>query len=96
MKKLILVFALVAVCLTATAQRQSITLQDKISGEIKTIKISKKLKEDLEQYGRVTNIRGVFTYEDGKITMVKRRGNTTKLGDNYYVYYRENVYFSQI
>ena len=95
MKKLALVFALVAVGFTATAQKQEVTLKDNISGEVKTIKVSKRLVDDLKQYGRVTNLRGVFTYEDGKITMVKRRGNTTKQG-NSYVYYRENIYFNQI
>tara|TARA_R110000764_G_scaffold165554_1_gene252454 strand:- start:152 stop:439 length:288 start_codon:yes stop_codon:yes gene_type:complete len=95
MKKLALVFALVAVGFTATAQKQEVTLKDNISGEVKTIKVSNRLVEDLKQYGRVTNLRGVFTYEDGKITMVKRRGNTTKQG-NSYVYYRENIYFNQI
>mgnify|MGYP003644875734 FL=1 len=95
MKKLALVFALVAVGFTATAQKQEVTLKDNISGEVKTIKVSNRLVEDLKQYGRVTNLRGVFTYEDGKITMVKRRGNTTKQG-NSYVYYRENIFFNQI
>ena len=95
MKKLALVFALVAVGFTATAQKQEVTLKDNISGEVKTIKVSNRLVEDLKQYGRVTNLRGVFTYEDGKITMIKRRGNTTKQG-NSYVYYRENIYFNQI
>ena len=95
MKKLALVFALVAVGFTATAQKQEVTLKDNISGEVKTIKVSNRLVEDLKQYGRVTNLRGVFTYEDGKITMVNRRGNTTKQG-NSYVYYRENIYFNQI
>ena len=95
MKKLALVFALVAVGFTATAQKQEVTLKDNISGEVKTIKVSSRLVDDLKQYGRVTNLRGVFTYEDGKITMVNRRGNTTKQG-NSYVYYRENIYFNQI
>jgi|TARA_R110002153_G_scaffold67279_1_gene179314 hypothetical protein len=95
MKKLALVFALVAVGFTATAQKQEVTLKDNISGEVKTIKVSNRLVEDLKQYGRVTNLRGVFTYEDGKITMVNRRGNTTKQG-NSYVYYRENIFFNQI
>ena len=95
MKKLALVFALVAVGFTATAQKQEVTLKDNISGEVKTIKVSNRLVEDLKQYGRVTNLRGVFTHEDGKITMVKRRGNTTKQG-NSYVYYRENIFFNQI
>ena len=95
MKKLALAFALVAVGFTATAQKQEVTLKDNISGEVKTIKVSNRLVEDLKQYGRVTNLRGVFTYEEGKITMVNRRGNTTKQG-NSYVYYRENIYFNQI
>ena len=95
MKKLALVFALVAVGFTATAQKQEVTLKDNISGEVKTIKVSNRLVDDLKKYGRVTNLRGVFTYEDGKITMVNRRGNTTKQG-NSYVYYRENIYFNQI
>ena len=95
MKKLALVIGLVALGFTATAQKQTITVKDRHSDEVKTIKISNRLVEDLKQYGRVTNVRGVFTYEDGKITMIKRRGNTTKQG-NSYVYYRENVYFEQI
>ena len=95
MRKLALILGLLALGFTATAQRKEITVKDKISGEVKTIKISNHLIQDLKQYGRVTNIRGVFTYEEGKITMVKRRGNTTKQG-NSYVYYRENVYFNQL
>jgi len=95
MKRILTTIVLVSLGFTATAQKQTITVKDRHSDEVKTIKISNRLVEDLKQYGRVTNVRGVFTYEHGKITMIKRRGNTTKQG-NSYVYYRENVYFEQI
>ena len=95
MRKVVLVIALSIVGFTATAQKIELKLKNKHSLEVKNIKISNRLMNDLKEYGKVSTLRAVFTYDDGKVTMIKRRGNTTKRG-NGYVYYRENVYFEQL
>ena len=86
---------MIAATFTAQAQRQEITVQERGTEKTKTIKLNKRLIEDVKKYGRVLHLRGVFVYQDEKITMIKRRGNTTARG-NHYVYYRENVYFDEI
>ena len=94
MKKLITII-LVLGSLSVFGQRAEYTLKNRHSEETKTIKLNKRLVRDLELYGTVYHVRAVFHMKEGKITMVKRRGNTTKRG-NHYVYYRENVYFEQL